>query len=253
MQAFVRLFSLCSLCVACSRITVLLHNNRDRQFAQALSTLTAGDHSIQHTLNWAVEDTSCAMQAWNFLILMLDALYTALWVPIVSTFELPHSITSPSGATDFVVGIILLIDICIRFHSPITLTSTYKQLLLSHPRSVAHFYMRRGSFLLDVLAAVPLVVLPWINASRNYLLLVLALRLVRLVRVRRVIDMLFYIQVRRRCCIFALRGKCEGMACDLYMWICKGETQPDIDCSMTCALQVKCCLFTQTFGSMCQQ
>jgi hypothetical protein len=136
------------------------------------------------------------VQVWNLMILLLDAVYTALWVPIVSTFEMPHAVNSPSGAIDFAVGLILLADIIIRFHGPIRLTSTYKQLLLYHPKAVAHFYVRRGTFWLDAVAAVPLVILPFIQSGRQFLLLVLALRILRLVRVRRVIDALFYIQVR---------------------------------------------------------
>ena len=50
--------------------------------------------------------------------------------------------------------------------------------------------------MLDVLAAVPLLFLPWFDAGSKYLLLILVLRIVRLVRVRRVIDALFYIQAR---------------------------------------------------------
>lgn len=45
---------------------------------------------------------------------------------------------------------------------------------------------------------MPLLFLPWFETGGKYLLLVLLLRIVRLVRVRRVIDMLFYIQARPR-------------------------------------------------------
>ena len=56
--------------------------------------------------------------------------------------------------------------------------------------------MRHGSFPLDVASSVPLLVLPFVSGGSKWLLLVLALRLARLLRVRRVINMLFYIQVR---------------------------------------------------------
>ena len=88
-------------------------------------------------------DSTWHLQAWNALILLLDAVYTALWVPIVSTFDLPHGIDTAPGATDFAIGIVLMLDIFLRFHAPIRLTSTYKQLSLTQPRTIAHFYVLR--------------------------------------------------------------------------------------------------------------
>lgn len=135
------------------------------------------------------------MQAWNVLIIIIDAGFTAFWVPVVAAFDLPHTITSPSGASDFAVGVILAAEILVRFHAPIVLTSTFKELHLTHPRAVAHYYMYRGSFVVDVLSTLPLVFVPVLGSARKLVLIVLLLRVVRLVRVRRVIDMLFYIQM----------------------------------------------------------
>ena len=61
--------------------------------------------------------------------------------------------------------------------------------------SVAHLYVRHGTFLLDVLASVPLVVLPFVGADKAAILVVLVLRILRLVRVSKIINMLFYIQM----------------------------------------------------------
>jgi hypothetical protein len=107
------------------------------------------------------------MQAWNFLIVLLDAVYTALWVPVVATFDMRYGIDSASGATDFAVGILLCIDIIIRFHARIVLNSRYKAVTLSKPRAIAHFYVFHGSFLPDVLAAIPLLLLPFLSHGTN--------------------------------------------------------------------------------------
>lgn len=135
------------------------------------------------------------LQLWNVLIIFLDAVYTALWVPVIATFELPHRIDTPSGALDFAVGLILCTDIFVRFHAPIFLTSTYKSLTLNTPRSIAAFYCLRGSFFLDAAAAIPLVFLPFLEDGSEFVIVVLVLRILRLARVKRVIDMLFYIQM----------------------------------------------------------
>jgi hypothetical protein len=136
-----------------------------------------------------------SMQAWNVLVVLLDGVYTALWVPIVATFDMPYGIQSPSGATDFAVGVVLCIDIFIRFHSCIVLSSTYKAVTLTQPYAIGHFYTLRGSFLPDVLAAIPLVCLPFISRDTTFIIAVLVLRVLRLTRVRRIIDTLFYIQM----------------------------------------------------------
>lgn len=135
------------------------------------------------------------VQMWNLSIVALDAFYTALWVPIAATFNVPHHLASLPGAIDFIVGIILCIDILIRFQAPIYLTSTYKAVCLTQPRAIARYYVFHGSFILDALAAVPLLFLPLIAENRNILFTVFLLRILRLTRVKRVIDMLFYIQM----------------------------------------------------------
>jgi hypothetical protein len=62
-------------------------------------------------------------------------------------------------------------------------------------RSVAHLYVFHGSFMLDVLAAFPLVVFPFVGVSNNAILAVLAMRILQLLRVFKIINMLFYIQM----------------------------------------------------------
>lgn len=181
-----------------------------------------------------------AVQLWNVLIIVIDALYTALWVPVVATFELPHRVTTASGATDFCVGLVLCIDIYVRFHAPILLTSTYKSLTLSTPRSIAAFYLVRGSFFLDAAAAIPLVFLPFLSNSSEFVIIILVLRILRLARVKRVIDMLFYIQMMSisgassvRMVIGSLVGilytiavMCNLLAC-IWYWIGR-QSPPDV-------------------------
>lgn len=61
--------------------------------------------------------------------------------------------------------------------------------------SVAHMYVRHGTFVVDVCASVPLVVLPFVGANKSAIIVVLLLRILRLVRVYKIINMLFYIQM----------------------------------------------------------
>jgi hypothetical protein len=127
-----------------------------------------------HTVK-SISPLAC-MQAWNILIVLLDAVYTALWVPVVATFDTPYGIHSASGATDFVVGVLLCIDILIRFHARIVLNSTYKAVTLSKPRAIAHFYVLHGSFLPDALAAIPLLLLPFFSQGTAPLALLLCVQ-----------------------------------------------------------------------------
>jgi hypothetical protein len=75
-----------------------------------------------------------AMVCWSILVLFIDGIYTALWVPVEAAFDLPHEISSTTGALDFCVGIILCFDIFLRFHVPIELTSSFMTYLLKQVR-----------------------------------------------------------------------------------------------------------------------
>lgn len=133
------------------------------------------------------------LQVWNLVIIVIDAFFTALWLPVVAAFEYKIEIWDPAGIAIFLVGIILFMDVFIRFHAPIRLTSGYLSLLLNKPGAIAHFYTRRGSFAIDVVSAAPLIVLPFVPSSSRFVLFVVFLRLARIQRVRWVINMLFYI------------------------------------------------------------
>jgi hypothetical protein len=76
------------------------------------------------------------LQVWNLLIIFVDAFYTALWLPVLATFEYKHSVTDSAGALNFAVGIILIVDIVLRFHAPIRLTSGYNSLMLNQPKAI---------------------------------------------------------------------------------------------------------------------
>ena len=78
----------------------------------------------------------CLLQIWNSIILLIDAIYTALWLPVVATFEYDHGPTDPAGALDLAVGVILVVDIVLRFHAPIRLSSGYTNLMLNDPRAI---------------------------------------------------------------------------------------------------------------------
>jgi hypothetical protein len=76
--------------------------------------------------------------SWGILMLFVDGLYTALFVPIEAAFDLPHSITSWTGMLDFSIGVLLCVDIFLRFHVPIELTSSFMTYRL---KQVRHFYI----------------------------------------------------------------------------------------------------------------
>jgi hypothetical protein len=116
-------------------------------------------------------------------------------VPIAAIFNTPHELHTVSGGIDFAVAVILWADIVVRFHAPVYLTSAYKAVTLNHPRAVAHWYVFNGSFLFDVLVATPLLVLPFVATNRKVMFAVLVLRILRLRRVKRIIDMLYYVQM----------------------------------------------------------
>lgn len=74
----------------------------------------------------------------SILILFVDGIYTALWVPVEAAFNLSHDIGTPTGTMDFCVGVILCMDIFIRFHVPIELTSSFMTYMLKQVRPPPH-------------------------------------------------------------------------------------------------------------------
>jgi hypothetical protein len=62
---------------------------------------------------------------WSVLMLLVDGIYTALFVPVEAAFDLPHEIGSTTGTLDFIVGVLLCVDVFLRFHVPIELTSSF--------------------------------------------------------------------------------------------------------------------------------
>lgn len=133
---------------------------------------------------------------WSSLIILIDATYTSLWVPVSAAFESAHFITSSTGALDFSMGVIFLTDILMRFHMPIRLTGAFLGTTLHRGPVVARFYVLHGSFLVDFLAAVPLVILPVVEGADRAVIFVLILRILRLLRVQRIISMMSNVQVR---------------------------------------------------------
>lgn len=142
-------------------------------------------------------ETSRTYMRWSAFIILMDATYTSLWVPISAAFEAAHFITSPTGGLDFSMGLIFFFDLLMRFHMPIRLTGAFLGTTLHRGPIVARFYVFHGSFIVDFLAAVPLLVLPVVEGAERVVIFVLVLRILRLLRVQRIISMMSNIQVRR--------------------------------------------------------
>eukprot|EP00892_Ulva_mutabilis_P003592 jgi/Ulvmu1/1604/UM111_0033.1 len=140
-------------------------------------------------------DDSRIYMYWSALIILIDATYTSLWVPVSAAFESAHFVTSPTGSLDFSMGLLFLADILMRFHMPIRLTGSFLGTTLHRGNIVARFYVFNGSFIVDFLAAVPLVVLPVVQGAERVVIFVLVLRVLRLLRVQRIISMLSNVQV----------------------------------------------------------
>ena len=162
-------------------------------------------------------DESRTYMYWSIFIIIIDATYTSLWVPVSAAFESAHFITSPTGGLDFTMGLIFLADILMRFHMPIRLTASFLGTTLNRGSVVARFYVFYGSFLVDFLAAVPLVILPVVKGAERVVIFVLVIRILRLLRVQRIISMISNVQARRpphpatmRLCIYVC---CGSMRC----------------------------------------
>lgn len=79
-----------------------------------------------------------SMVLWTILMLLVDGIYTALWVPVEAAFDLPHDIGTVTGTLDFCVGVLLCVDIFLRFHTPIELTSSYMTYMLKQVRRLSY-------------------------------------------------------------------------------------------------------------------
>jgi hypothetical protein len=157
------------------------------------------------------------MQGWNILIVTIDAVYTALWMPTAVALELPNGLSSTSGIVDVVVGIILCMDILIRFHAPIILKTPFSTLTLKDPRLIARFYIRRDSFGFDVLAGLPLLLVSYFLSNEENLFIARLLRSLRLIRVCRVLHTVFQLGILSASRASSLLVTVGGLAATTYV------------------------------------
>ncbi|CAG9464778.1 unnamed protein product [Pedinophyceae sp. YPF-701] len=145
---------------------------------------------------------------WTVTMLALDCTYVAFLVPISVAFSIPnaHLSTQWVAVLDIIAGLMILSDIVINFRTAFFATNGLRRALVTHPRAIARYYLKHGSFAVDAVSLVPfpytlvvgtLQLHHAVDVSPELVSVIQALRLVRFVRVARVVR--FAYLVSREC------------------------------------------------------
>ncbi|KAG2485159.1 hypothetical protein HYH03_016049 [Edaphochlamys debaryana] len=136
---------------------------------------------------------------WTFVILLLDLVYTAFWVPMNVAFCTSEYGNIHSGCTvsDLVGGIFYFANCLLGFQIGVVATHGYRKRTVVDGRHVAWLYALYGRFWLDFVASVPFLYLVVVLAGDfrlnkgwvNCLSLLRLLRLLRVVSISRVVYM----------------------------------------------------------------
>jgi len=94
-----------------------------------------------------------ALRYWDYLSIAVDTCYTAFIVPISACFS--TSLTSGGFAIlDFIAGLMFVTSLILGFHVGFVAHNNMHRLLVLHGRYVAKFYVRQGTFVVDLLASI---------------------------------------------------------------------------------------------------
>jgi hypothetical protein len=155
----------------------------------------AGGSDFIHVRQWPIVDVMspyCWQYVmWQYSMMLLDFTYTAFFVPYAVVFFLEDcQWTSTSAMVDFVAGWLYVADVIINLRVGYSVVYKFSRRLELGPWRSALFYMRHGTFIVDLPATIPVFVqigcLCAPEADTSFALNILQfMRLLRLLRLYR--------------------------------------------------------------------
>lgn len=132
---------------------------------------------------------------WKLIMSITDVTYTAFLVPLSFAYFHDVRIFNWMSVLDIVGSVLYLLDVLFSFHIGFVLTKSMHARLVLDGRLVAKLYVRHSTFVLDILAALPLPLevalliastpdskLKWLSQFTSWLRLVRLLRLYPMLR-----------------------------------------------------------------------
>jgi len=159
-------------------------------------------HKAKTRVSWQLplHPLSTLAFAWRILISFVDATYSAFLIPIACAFHWNAITFTWYNGLDVTAGAIFWLDIFLSFNTGFVVIYNLKRVVVMSPAQIAEFYIFRGTFMYDLVSALPIiaevVVLCIPGAGGQVGLHVLyVLRLARLVRVFKLLTWLIQVSL----------------------------------------------------------
>ncbi|KAK9814109.1 hypothetical protein WJX72_000796 [[Myrmecia] bisecta] len=138
-------------------------------------------------------------RVWASFVLTLDLTYVAFIVPITVAFQVSDLAFTWAGIVNLVAGAFYVVELVLGFHIGFVGTHALRRRVIMHGRAVAWYYMRHGTFFVDLITTVAWlgqVCVIFANAAHPVSLgaatpVFQALRVLRLIRFAAVMRRLF--------------------------------------------------------------
>ena len=123
----------------------------------------AGGAEFVHVRQWPIIDVLSPYcwqyVVWQYSMMLLDFTYTAFFVPYAVVFFLEDcQWTSPSAMIDFAAGWLYVADVVINLRVGYSVVYKFSRRLELGGWRAALFYMRHGTFIVDLPATIPVFV-----------------------------------------------------------------------------------------------
>lgn len=132
--------------------------------------------------------------AWSLFSSLMDLTYTAYVVPLSLAFNTSYTIFSAYTIIDAIGSITYFIDIIMGFITGFAVRWDFQTLILLDGPTVAKYYMKHGSFIIDTLALLPAIVQIILASTEAEIVWARAVALLKLLRVARVWKLLLSLQ-----------------------------------------------------------
>ncbi|KAK9853400.1 hypothetical protein WJX84_009620, partial [Apatococcus fuscideae] len=99
-------------------------------------------------------------KTWFFAMLLVDGTYTAFVVPLFLAFRVHPDVFDWTNVIDWVAGSMYWIDIVANFMTGFVVRHNFnlKRKLVMQPHLIALYYVKHGTFVFDLIAALPFII-----------------------------------------------------------------------------------------------
>lgn len=134
---------------------------------------------------------------WQYFMMAVDFTYTAFWVPYSVAFVLEDCAWNrPTAIVDFVAGWLFVLDVIVNLRVGYSIVHKLSRTVELDGWRAALFYVKRGTFCVDIVATVPVFLQTACLATHGYSLdsfaqiLTQVMRMLRLVRFFKLMQLL---------------------------------------------------------------